>query len=55
MDFYRKATLIPELLESQIGYDEQLYREEKITGHMNHALTQLMLANKVFPVYKSEE
>ena len=55
MDFYRKATLIPEPKEGQICYDEQLYREEKLTGHTSHALTRLMLANKAFPVYKSEE
>lgn len=29
--------------------DENLYREEKLTGYTNHALTSLMLANKAFP------
>jgi glutaminase len=51
VSFYQNSTLS----DSPPTYDEQLYREEKLTGHTNHALTRLMLANKAFPQYKSEE
>jgi glutaminase len=51
VSFYQNSTLS----DTAPTYDEQLYREEKLTGHTNHALTRLMLANKAFPQYKSEE
>lgn len=44
MEFYKAASDQPEVV-----YDEDLYLDEKLTGYTNHALTNLMLANNVFP------
>ena len=42
--FYGKASG-----QRQVEVDQHLYEEESITGHKNHALKSLMLANNVFP------
>ena len=43
-EFYRKSTD-----EAIVEVDNELYKEEKLTGHTNHALTSLMLAKRVLP------
>ena len=50
IDFYKKATDA-----SIIQVDQELYNEEKLTGHTNHALTSLMLAKRVLPQYETEK
>lgn len=45
MDFYKRASDQP-----VVRIDEELFLEEKLTGHNNHALTSLMLANGAFPI-----
>lgn len=49
IDFYCIATTA-----KGVDFDENLYEEEKLTGHTNHALTSLMLANRAFPPYENE-
>lgn len=44
MEFYKRASDQPNVV-----VDEELYQDEKLTGYTNHALTNLMLANNVFP------
>lgn len=44
MEFYRRASD-----QVVVEVDEELYHDEKLTGYTNHALTNLMLANNVFP------
>lgn len=48
IDFYKIATT-----ENDVKVDENLFMEEKLTGHTNHALTSLMLANRAFPQYEN--
>jgi len=47
LEFYSKAT---DLKKWNIDYE--LYKEEELTGHTNHALKYLMLANMSFPFSK---
>ena len=47
LEFYSRAT---DLKKREIDYE--LYKEEELTGHTNHALTSLMLANESFPFSK---
>lgn len=44
MEFYSRASD-----QKEVAIDEELYLEEKLTGYTNNALTNLMLANNVFP------
>lgn len=44
MEFYKQASN-----QSHVEYDDELYKDEKLTGYTNHALTNLMLANNAFP------
>ena len=47
LEFYSRAT------DLKIrGIDYELYKEEELTGHTNHALKSLMLANESFPFSK---
>lgn len=50
MEFYRRASDA-----THVKIDEELYREEKLTGYTNHALASLMLANKAFPQFACAE
>ena len=50
MEFYRRASDA-----KSVVIDEELYKEEKLTGYTNHALTSLMLANKAFPQFACAE
>ncbi len=48
--FYKRAASV-----SSAEIDIPLYKDEKLTGHTNHALKSLMLANKAFPDKGSHE
>ena len=47
LEFYSKAT---DQKKRRIDYE--LYKEEELTGHTNHALKYLMSANMSFPFSK---
>lgn len=50
LDFYQRASG-----QNEVVIDEPLFRDEKLTGYTNHALTSLMMANTAFPSRSTPE